>query len=149
MAKAENKEKTEGKEIDPFQASDIEMPKDPKDPEGLRKRMVKCKVVWSEAYGEDRYILPIPVNDMDGSRKPPKHIMPDTLVELTEVEVRILEQAVSDVQIPIPMNSGIMRASDPVKFAKDYYPGFEIEGVDFGRYYAVRKVPRFYVMRLG
>lgn len=78
------------------------------------------------------------------NHKSKKVFRPGTVQKLTRAEVLALKQARLDFNIPIPDNSGIYHARDPMEAAKEAYPACYIEkNARTGKLEAVRSEPQY------
>lgn len=105
--------------------------------------MRKCKVHHMDMDPENTGI-PITVCVNDPSKR--KIFDPGSEVELSEVEISALRDAVTESQIVIPQNSGIYEARDQMAEARRQYPSMSVQRDKLsGMLVAIKRVPRFVI----
>ena len=111
--------------------------------EGTTIKRYICRVHHMDMDRENRDV-PITVCVNDAMNR--KVFAPGQEVELTESEVAALKDSYIDSQIPIPWNSGIYQARNPMTEAKKQYPDMIIEkDARSGLLTAIKRQPRFLV----
>ena len=113
----------------------------PSKPEKAKR--IKCRIHRSNVDPDNRD-LPISITVNTPHNK--KVFWPGQEVELTESQLGVLKDAVEEVRITIPPESGVYESRDPVALAKSYYPNMSPE-IDraTGQITMLSRIPNFII----
>lgn len=116
----------------------------PQEPRHADPATIKCKVHRTNVDPQNE-LVPITVNAV-GRTNGKKQFVPKTEINLTQVQINILRAAVEEHDHLIPDESGIYQAADPLKMARNYYPGCDVKwDKTTGHIRAFKRVPNYIV----
>lgn len=148
LAKKKAKELAAAKEAEAKELATVEK-KYEDDKAAPRQKRFVCKVQHLMAESKSERDMPIPVNDLGDHAHGKAICYPGKEVVLSQVQINILEDAIEQVEMTLPDNSGVHEEANPLAAAEKLYPSFKARrNRHTGAIVIYKHDPRFSVITL-